>query len=80
VVVAAELLGFELPVEGVVVHDQLTANGQRVHWWVDRDRRVHAEDTPDGLARALAWAAERWIDRYVIHALLEDPDPRTVLS
>ena len=80
VVVAAELLGFELPLEGVVVHDQLTANGQQVHWWVDRDRRVHAEDTPDGLARALAWASDRWIDRYVIHALLEDPDPRTVLS
>jgi hypothetical protein len=80
VVVAAELLGFELPLEGVVVHDKLTANGQRVHWWVDRESRVHAEDTPDGLARALAWASERWIDRHVIHALLEDPDPRTVLS
>jgi hypothetical protein len=80
VVVAAELLGFELPLEGVIVHDQLTANGQRVHWWVDRQNRIHCEDTPDGLARALAWASDRWIDRHVVHAILEDPDPRTVLS
>ncbi|SMD26832.1 sacsin N-terminal ATP-binding-like domain-containing protein [Kibdelosporangium aridum] len=80
VVVAAELLGFELPLEGVIVHDQLTANGQRVHWWVDRQNRVHCEDTPDGLARALAWASDHWIDRHVIHAILEDPDPRTVLA
>jgi hypothetical protein len=80
VVVAAELLGFELPLEGVIVHDELTADGQPVHWWVDRERRVHAEDTPDGLARALAWASEHWMDRHVIHALLDDPDPRTVLS
>ncbi|MBE1465894.1 sacsin N-terminal ATP-binding-like domain-containing protein [Kibdelosporangium phytohabitans] len=80
VVVAAELLGFDLPLEGVIVHDELKANDQRVHWWVDRHNRVHCEDTPDGLARALAWAADRWIDRHVIHAILEDPDPRTVLS
>ncbi|WP_312873199.1 sacsin N-terminal ATP-binding-like domain-containing protein [Kibdelosporangium persicum] len=80
VVVAAELLGFELPLEGVIVHDELTANGQRVHWWVDRQNRVHCEDTPDGLARALAWASDRWIDRHVIHAILEDPDPSTVLA
>ncbi|MEV4310930.1 hypothetical protein [Actinocrispum sp. NPDC049592] len=80
VVVAAELLGFDLPLEGVIVHDKLTADGQPVHWWVDRERRVHAEDTPDGLARALAWASDRWVDRHVIHALLDDPDPRTVLS
>lgn len=80
VVVAAELLGFDLPLDGVIVHDQLTADGQRVHWWVDGERRVHAEDTPDGLSRALAWAADRWIDRHVIHALLDDPDPRTVLG
>ncbi|ONI78991.1 hypothetical protein ALI144C_28340 [Actinosynnema sp. ALI-1.44] len=80
VVVAAELLGFDLPLEGVIVHDELKANDQRVHWWVDRQNRVHCEDTPDGLARALAWASDRWIDRHVIHAILEDPDPRTVLS
>jgi hypothetical protein len=80
VVVAAELLGFDLPLEGVIVHDELTANGQHVHWWVDRQSRIHCEDTPDGLARALAWASDRWIDRHVIHAILEDPDPRTVLS
>jgi hypothetical protein len=80
VVVAAELLGFDLPLEGVIVHDELAADGQRVHWWVDRERRVHAEDTPDGLARALAWASDHWMDRHVIHALLDDPDPRTVLS
>ncbi|MET0133701.1 MAG: hypothetical protein ABW215_08915 [Kibdelosporangium sp.] len=80
VVVAAELLGFDLPLEGVIVHDELTANGQRVHWWVDRQSRVHCEDTPDGLARALAWASDHWVDRHVIHAILEDPDPRTVLS
>ena len=80
VVVAAELLGFDLPLEGVIVHDKLTANDQRVHWWVDRQNRVHCEDTPDGLARARAWASGRWIDRHVIHAILEDPDPRTVLS
>jgi hypothetical protein len=80
VVVAAELLGFDLPLEGVIVHDQLTANDQRVHWWVDKQNRVHCEDTPDGLARALAWSTGRWIDRHVIHAILDDPDPRTVLS
>ena len=41
--------------------------------WVSRD-------SPFGLARAFAWACDRWSDRHLITALLEDPDPIVALS
>jgi hypothetical protein len=50
-----------------------------VHWWVDGTGGVHAERTPDGLARALAWAAGHWTDRFAFAALLADPEATTLL-
>lgn len=41
---------------------------------------LHASDTSDGLARAFAWAAGLWSRRWYIAALLDDPDPRTLLG
>ncbi|MCR3720701.1 MULTISPECIES: sacsin N-terminal ATP-binding-like domain-containing protein [Prauserella salsuginis group] len=41
---------------------------------------LHATDTSDGLARAFAWAAGLWSRRWEIAALLDDPDPRTLLG
>jgi hypothetical protein len=78
--VVAELLGFALPEGEVVLHEALTVEWEsrehRVRWWVDGT--LHAEDVPDGLGRALAWAADRWAERYRIVALLDDPEPATV--
>lgn len=66
----------ELVWDGVLIHEELTVdtgNGSReVSWWVDG--RLHAADTTPGLARALAWAADRWRDRYLIAALLDAPE------
>lgn len=78
----ADQLGIPLPEGGVLVHDPLTVRvGDAEHdvqWW--SDGRLHAADTSEGLARAFAWAAERWPDRHLITALLDDPSPRTLLA
>lgn len=84
----AELLDIELPRGGVLVHDELTIRRHgpepadpaehAVAWWCDD--RLHATDSPGGLARALAWAAQRWPRRFAIAALLAEPDPTTWLS
>ncbi|PXY37069.1 sacsin N-terminal ATP-binding-like domain-containing protein [Prauserella endophytica] len=74
----ADLLGVELPDGGVVVHEKLTVGAGAVPWWFDG--ALHAADTSEGLARAFAWAADRWAERLTIEALLDDPDPRTLLT
>jgi hypothetical protein len=78
VVLACSLLDAPVPAGSVVVHDELVVAGLRVPWWV-ADGVVHAEDSPDGLARALAWAADRWPDRWQLAAILNDPTPGTAL-
>ncbi|MEU6645272.1 molecular chaperone Hsp90 [Saccharomonospora sp. NPDC046836] len=78
IVQVAELLGVPVPDGGVVVHEKLTVGTQPASWWFDG--ALHAGDTTDGLARAFAWAADRWADRAVLAALLDDPDPRTLLG
>lgn len=80
---SCELLGIGVPSGEVTLHDGLrvsTRSGeQRVHWWVDEAGAVHAERTPDGLARALAWAAGTWDTRFALAALLADPEAVTLL-
>ncbi|RKT52325.1 sacsin N-terminal ATP-binding-like domain-containing protein [Saccharothrix australiensis] len=80
---ACELLGVELPATPVVVHDELVvaADGEEheVSWWV-ADGVPHAADTPEGLARALAWSAGRWADRHTFAALITDPTPTVLLG
>lgn len=76
---ACALLGDVVPDGDVWVHDGLVVAGRRVAWWVDGER-VHADDSPDGLGRALAWTLERWPDRWQLAALLADPTPETALS
>jgi hypothetical protein len=76
---ACALLGDVVPDGEVWVHDGLVVAGRQVAWWVDGDR-VHADDSPDGLGRALAWALARWPDRWQLAALLADPTPETALS
>ncbi|RZQ61829.1 sacsin N-terminal ATP-binding-like domain-containing protein [Amycolatopsis suaedae] len=82
VVLAADLLDCPLPGGGPILHDELTVrvHGEErsVHWWVDD--RLHAADTPDGLARAFAHAAGRWADRHLVLALLDDPSAGTLLG
>ncbi|MEU3274702.1 molecular chaperone Hsp90 [Saccharomonospora sp. NPDC006951] len=78
VVAAAALLDLELPHDGVVVHEGLSVGERPVPWWFDGE--LHADDTAEGLARAFAWSAGRWPDRLLVAALLDDPDPRTVLG
>ncbi|ASR38201.1 molecular chaperone Hsp90 [Prauserella marina] len=78
VVAAAELLDLELPEGGVVVHEGLSVGDRAVSWWFDGE--LHADDTAEGLARAFAWSAGHWPDRLLITALIDDPDPRTVLG
>jgi hypothetical protein len=72
-----------VPASTVTLHDGLrmctSTREKRVHWWVDGAAGVHAERTPDGLARALAWAADCWAQRFALAALLADPDARTLL-
>lgn len=84
---AAELLDIPFPDGGVVVHEELTVEVDGVKraapWWVESGGfhgEHHAEDSPAGLARAFAWAAGRWGDRHLITALLEEPDPLTLLA
>jgi hypothetical protein len=82
VCVAAELLDLALPDGGLLVHDGLTVSAEGtehvVPWW--SDGRLHASDTPEGLAKAFAWASDHWAARHLLAALLEDPDPATLLG
>ncbi|MEV7553990.1 molecular chaperone Hsp90 [Amycolatopsis sp. NPDC089917] len=79
---AADQLGVELPEGGVLLHEALTVTFEdaehEVAWW--SDGRLHAADTPEGLGRAFAWATDRWADRHVLTALLEDPSPSALLN
>ncbi|HEX5403235.1 MAG TPA: hypothetical protein VFX16_13120 [Pseudonocardiaceae bacterium] len=75
---ACALFGDAVPDGEVWVHDELLVAGRRVAWWV-ADDVVHAEDSPEGLGRALAWALYRWPDRWQLAALLTDPTPATAL-
>jgi hypothetical protein len=59
-------------------HEELTVDGVEVSWWVDADGAPHAA-TFDGLAKALAWSADRWDRRHVIRAVLNEPDRSTEL-
>ncbi len=89
VATACELLGVPVPDGEVHTHDELwvdcaghgggTGQRQRVHWWVEATAAVHAERTPDGLGRALAWQADRWPERFAFAALLADPEATTLL-
>jgi hypothetical protein len=77
--------GSERPVPGVAArvlagapatyreHDDLRVAGVPCDWWVDDDGTVHAA-TVEGLARGLAWAADRWERRLLLAAVLADPD------
>ncbi|GAB2956956.1 molecular chaperone Hsp90 [Amycolatopsis acidiphila] len=83
----AELLDIPFPEGGVVVHEELTVEVDGVKrtapWWVESGGfhgEHHAEDSPAGLARAFAWASGHWADRHLITALLDDPDPLTLLA
>ncbi|OKJ97728.1 sacsin N-terminal ATP-binding-like domain-containing protein [Amycolatopsis sp. CB00013] len=79
---AADQLGVELPEGGVLLHEALTVTFEdaehEVAWW--SDGRLHAADTPEGLGRAFAWATDRWADRHVLTALLDDPSPSALLN
>ncbi|ATE52302.1 sacsin N-terminal ATP-binding-like domain-containing protein [Actinosynnema pretiosum] len=81
--VACALLGVELPRGTVVVHDELVVHAEgeehEVPWWVDGEV-VHAADTPEGLARALAWTTGRWGDRHTFAALISEPTPAVLLG
>ncbi|KAA9161779.1 molecular chaperone Hsp90 [Amycolatopsis acidicola] len=83
----AELLDLPLPEGGVLVHEELTVEVDGVKratpWWVESGGfhgEHHAEDSSAGLARAFCWAADRWADRHLVTALLDDPDPLTPWS
>ena len=73
--VDADLVGLELREGGVYIHEELTVayggSSVAVPWWSDAD--LHAADTSEGLARALAWAMDRWNDRHTITAFLDEP-------
>ncbi|MFD4641519.1 sacsin N-terminal ATP-binding-like domain-containing protein [Lentzea sp. NPDC058436] len=76
---ACELLEVSLPDGVVVVHEALVVDGSRVEWWM-ADGVPHAADTPEGLARALAWVCGRWGDRHAFAALITDPRAATLLG
>ncbi|MBI9114557.1 sacsin N-terminal ATP-binding-like domain-containing protein [Sanguibacter suaedae] len=62
-------------------HDALAVDGTEVDWWVTADGGAHVRDASPGahgaplrcVAAALAQAAGRWADRYVVEVLLGDP-------
>jgi hypothetical protein len=56
-----------------VEHDDLRVGGVACDWWVTSGATVHAATT-DGLARGLAWAADRWHLRLLLAAILAEPD------
>jgi hypothetical protein len=60
-----------------VEHEDLRVAGRSVDWWVDGGV-VHAA-TVDGLARGLAWAADRWDLRFVVAEALRDPSSAATL-
>ncbi len=60
-------------------HDPLTVDGHAVEWWVDDDGVPHAS-TDAGLARALAWAAERWHLRHALAEALAHPRDAPLLA
>ncbi|MGH3860937.1 sacsin N-terminal ATP-binding-like domain-containing protein [Actinokineospora sp.] len=76
VAAACDLLGVDVPEGGAMVHDKLViqcADGDHpAPWWV-HDGIAHCEDTPQALARALAWTTDRWLDRHTLAELIEDP-------
>ncbi|OZM70561.1 molecular chaperone Hsp90 [Amycolatopsis antarctica] len=82
VALVADLLGFGVPDGRVIVHEVLTVRAHglayEVPWWVAGE--PHAEDSPAGLGRALAWTAGRWAERHLVVALLEEPEPMTLLG
>jgi len=55
-----------------VDHDALTVAGVPCEWWIDDDEEVHAS-TLDGLARGLAWVADRWSERMLVAQVLAAP-------
>jgi hypothetical protein len=73
VVEACDLADLPVPQGGPIVHMRLTVAGRHVPWWVDGEV-IHCEDSTEGLARALAWTTDRWPDRHLLAALLDDPD------
>ncbi|WP_053731808.1 sacsin N-terminal ATP-binding-like domain-containing protein [Nocardia sp. NRRL S-836] len=75
---ACELLEVPLPDGVVVVHDALLVDGVAVDWWMADV--PHATDTPEGLARALAWVTGRWADRHTFAALITEPTAATLLG
>ncbi|NIJ10322.1 hypothetical protein FHU38_000666 [Saccharomonospora amisosensis] len=74
----ADLLGVAPAEGGLFVHETLTVGGRPVPWWYDT--ALHTSDTAEGLARAFAWATERWPQRALIAALLDDPGAATLLG
>jgi hypothetical protein len=57
-------------------HEALVVDGVEVDWWVigtGPQAQVHAA-TVDGLARALAWSADRWDLRDLLATVIADPD------
>lgn len=80
---SCELLGIEVPDGEITLHDKLRVQAStgehQVHWWVENTGKVHTERTPDGLARALAWATGSWPHRFALAALLADPEATTLL-
>jgi hypothetical protein len=80
---ACSLLGEHVPDGLVFVTDELAVDGHRVDWWVIEHEygadTVYAQDTSEGLARALAWVLDRWPDRWLLAGLLTDPTAGTAL-
>ncbi|HWE90601.1 MAG TPA: hypothetical protein VG317_14160 [Pseudonocardiaceae bacterium] len=81
---ACELLGAAPPAGSVVLHEELVVRGdgqsRRVRWWIDGDGQPHAEDSAEGLARALAWSLGRWSDRWTFAGLIAEPDASALLG